>query len=265
MPRSEPADDLVLRPFALRLLSFIFLFAVPVYAPDAASFSRAEYADLRELCGEIENAAEGKPYTLVGVGSSPSAVLALFRALDRSSARQLSLSHFDHGQGGEPALAEEFVPRLFKHFDDYLPTDAEAKGKRVLVVDFVGRGLSMKALDVYLQRYLKERNRSLEVRFVALHLGIPPPLPEGTFAVHVKPQWMQSAFVSSRFGDFALRGTFDVRRQEKPKPGTGRFSELRDALHAHVAVDPAFKEPMLPNRLFPAPSSGCGATISSIP
>ena len=97
MPRSKSADDLVLKPILLRLLTAVFLLATLAYAPDRSMLSRAEYADLRDVCSEIECAADGKPYIVVGLGKSPSAFLALFRAIDRKWVRQLPLTLFDHG------------------------------------------------------------------------------------------------------------------------------------------------------------------------
>jgi len=163
-------------------------------------------------------------------------------------------------------MDEKFVPRLFKHFDDFLPTDEEVQGKRVLLLDFVARGYSMKALDGFLRRYLKERHRTMDVRFVALHSGVPPPLPDNTYGIHVKREWLQNAFVSSNFDEFAPRGHFDVRRQEKPKPGTGRYGEMVELLKSRVKNDPAFKEVRLPNRRFPLPPApSCGDTLRVAP
>lgn len=240
MPGSKPADDLVLNfvRFAVGLAAFVG--AAPAEAVSPTVLTRAEYADIRDVCVDITGAAHGRPYHVVALGKSPSAFVAFFRAIDRRLARQLPLTRFHYGDGPTAPLDEEvLVPKLFRHFDRYLPSDEEMAGKRLLVVDFTATGGTARAFDRYFRRYLKERARTLDYQFVAIHLGTPPRLPDGAYGVAARAEWLDRAFTSERFDDYALRGDFDIRKHSHPEPGSGRFEDMLETMQAHLARDAA--------------------------
>lgn len=263
MPGSKSTDDLVLK--AIGFLCVVG-WSLSVVADQPTRLSRTEFEDVRDLAADVSRASDGKPFHAVSLGKSPTLLLAYFRAADRSSASQLPLTSFRFGQGENASLDEKLVQRLFDHFDRYLPTDAELGGKRLLVMDYVDGGESAAAFDAYFRRYLRERGREVDYRFVALHTGKSPKLPENARSVEIRAAWIRRALPGSQFDDFAPRGDFDVRKHERPQSGSGNFESLVASVRAQMERDARLRPATVPAAA-PAggePSAACTIALQGV-
>lgn len=125
------------------------------------SFSDKALAELNHLCQQIIHYFPPDQYFYIGIGRSPSAIIAWLQAnYGNSAATQIPLSGFhlcpadDEGHIREPQFpSEDAAAKLFHHFDNYLRAEV-ASDRRWLVIDVVMSGNSLKSAAYALTEYL---------------------------------------------------------------------------------------------------------------
>lgn len=151
-----------MRPYFLLILLCPFIsFGMPQKKQDF-SFSDKALAELHHLCQQIIRHFPPDRYFYIGVGRSPSPIIAWLQAnYGNGAATQIPLSDFHlcriDGEGRIKSEArfpsEDAAVKLFHHFDKYLRAEV-ASDRRWLVIDTVMSGNTLKSAAYALTEYL---------------------------------------------------------------------------------------------------------------
>jgi hypothetical protein len=160
--------------------------------PPAASISADEYLGVRTIAQGVTQRATPSSHVYVGVGRSPSAVIA-FLQNQGHAAVNLPLTRANDvlekvQPPSDPRYASEldFTRRefLYDHFDAFLgPVIPELRGKKLLFIDYVVNGSFHSALTM-LSQYLQARHPEVAYE----HLGF-----SSSSALRSDWDWLDSA------------------------------------------------------------------------
>lgn len=130
----------------------------------AQVLSDAEYTELRAVVEKIEGMFQRDRYVVVGLGRSPTPIVAFLQLGDSGSAVNLPMSD---AVGFQSALLKSqgrwTREKLFDHFDRFVPSDAELRGKDVVLIDFCMTGRSLVFASSILKKYFADRRRQTKV------------------------------------------------------------------------------------------------------
>jgi hypothetical protein len=139
----------------------------------------ADYDATKAAVLELFKRFPPSQFEYVGVGKSPTPVIALIKAiLGEQRAHSLPLSNMGGfkpnglDRFGEPeAYTDSLVTRLRSHFDHFLPKPENLNGKGVVIIDFAERGDSLENSAREIGSYYAERFPTATVRLPIV--GIP--------------------------------------------------------------------------------------------
>jgi hypothetical protein len=113
----------------------------------------------------------------LGVGRSPTPIVAYFQTINPllSSTLPLSSFRFQHPypstlqaqKDQELRLKEGVLERIYEHFDRFLPQEEQLDQKRILLMDYTVTGMSLSSTLYYVRKYYEERGPSFQVDAVA--------------------------------------------------------------------------------------------------
>lgn len=124
-----------------------------------AVFNSEEYLDLKKMVTELKARFPPDQYFYVGIGRSPTAVIAFLQNLGITDAINLPISGF-YGERMKPETRTSppnwFRQILYRHFSRFLPSIVHLAGRKLLLIDFAVRGRTLTnvtdAVDVYYQQ-----------------------------------------------------------------------------------------------------------------
>lgn len=136
----------------------------------------AQYPLVRDTVFEIWERYDPKNHIFVGIGKSPTPIIALMQAISSEvEALNLPLSNirgFKPGGLNRYNYPQEYNPqlvaRLYQHFDHFLPQ--QVNGKRIIVIDFADTGETLIRSVEEIRRYYAYNNPSQVKRIIGLGL-----------------------------------------------------------------------------------------------
>lgn len=152
----------MLNPFITVILVSLF-----VCSKTQANIGFAEFLSIQNAAKNILKSFPKDEYAYIGVGRSPTPVIAYLQTESNVLAKNLPLSDFRFNiprLSGRPYLPlKDFeIIDLFKHFDQFLPNQVEMNGKtKMLLIDFIFTGSTLVSAAVHVDMYLKNRQRNL--------------------------------------------------------------------------------------------------------
>lgn len=186
-----------------------------------------DYRDMRDLSIAILRTHPPSEYYYVGIGRSPTPVMAMIQSiLGDSAGRNIPLSDMRLMRtGSEDAEAD---PALFKrHMAHFLPVSAqEIGGKKILVIDWADTGATMVHLKRELSRLMG--NRSLESRLAFEYLALTHEIGDVSEKLRghgitplVVTGKLLSIFDEHRYREFAEYDQFSIARRGGRTPSQG--------------------------------------------
>lgn len=106
--------------------------------------------DIRTMADDILNRFPPTEYAYIGVGRSPSAIMAFLKALGLEQIFNVPLT----GTRGANTLSDQDRTLLFEHFDIFAPNAARTHLRKIVLIDYVQSGKSaLKALELFKDYY----------------------------------------------------------------------------------------------------------------
>lgn len=136
--------------------------------------SNLEFYQIQKITLQITNQFPSEEYVYVGLGQSPTPILAYLKASGIEDAVNLPLSDFRSypGSANMPfpylTLFHSWEDKLFNHFNRFLPSKTELRGKKVLIIDYAQTGESLGAAKSYLSNYYESLGLNDLVTAVAI-------------------------------------------------------------------------------------------------
>ncbi|WP_392531832.1 hypothetical protein [Nostoc sp. C117] len=124
-----------------------------------------EYEQIKDLCVSILKKYPPNKYCYIGLGKSPTPVLAFLQEYG-VEASNIALSKFNPSldKNKEPKqiglgnkLTKEQYKELKHHFDRFIPQQDAIKGKKILLIDYTLSGRSLYATYAHLTKYLNDK------------------------------------------------------------------------------------------------------------
>lgn len=218
----------------LRAFSLFLLFSGAAHAAPSqllsASQSLEDYADVKQVAQELIRRYPPDQYVYVGMGRSPTSVIAMLKAvLGDGAAVNVPMSGMAGFEPSSPRYTTEAVTNLRRSFDRFIPSQTSLGGKKLVVIDFSAFGQSIPNGQRELVDYLRARNPAspTAVRAVALgHSGVLQSL---------RSRGVDGIELSTRF----WRRLFDSAYH--PVTEYGEFDPTRSALLDPEARNPSFR------------------------
>lgn len=133
-------------------------FSPPVITSDKTIPTEA-LRQIRDVADEILKRFPPQEYAYVGVGRSPSALMAFMKALGLEQIFNVPLT----GVRGANVLSEEDRELLFQHFDLFAPNSRRSHLRKVVLIDYVQSGKSaLRALELF-KNYYSNQHEKFEV------------------------------------------------------------------------------------------------------
>lgn len=207
---------------------FIQSLASPVMAGDwKNSFMYETLPMIKLVSNRIQEFCPVDQCVVVGVGRSPTPFIAQLKIRHENYAWNLPLSSFRFKMNDVNdfnILTREELEELNQHFDTYLPTEAERRGRNILLVDFAASGLSLVAAKNYLNRYFDlrfEKNPAdrPELEAFAITTQSTGPSLEPSlklFCVVERGSLLGAALTTQKFDEFAEFGSFNIIMKDRP-------------------------------------------------
>jgi len=160
----------------LKRFILIFLYSLASGA-ELNEYSLNEYEKLFKVTELITETYPPGEYLYVGVGGSPTGILAMMEYfLGVSNIAHLPLAGqgrlYDDGEGGrinqDHPLYKTFIRRLGIHFNRFLPPKAY-EGRKILLIDFISSGQGITDVRDELKSYFGRRKITAEVEALAMH------------------------------------------------------------------------------------------------
>jgi hypothetical protein len=138
----------------LLLLSLPFEMA---FAKDAGvlEISAAEFQFIERVAKNIQKSFPAEKYYYVGLGRSPTPIIAYLQ-LENLSADHLPATSVKWASRFEWFKPEE-SENIRAHFERFLPSSAELKGRKILLIDHVESGLGLKKVRSYIRGFFGEK------------------------------------------------------------------------------------------------------------
>lgn len=135
--------------------------------------------DLQKLARDLRSRYPSSEYYVVGLGRSPDALVTYLEVTEPGSAcvvpytdsiRELKGAELDaSGRGIKFAMKGSADEAALRWLDHFFPSPEVLKGRKVVVVDYAGTGLSLANGSALIELY--RRNRGLQFEHTALALG----------------------------------------------------------------------------------------------
>lgn len=249
-------------------VAFLFLFLVFLVPKGlwAYDFRTGEYEEVRNLVMEMVKRYPPSQYHYVGLGRSPTPVMALVRALGASTSN-VPLSAFRYGEKTKPDLTKEKYSQLSSHFGHYLPKKEELGSKKLLVLDNAQSGASLVAGHKYMKKFMGDQGFTGEVA----KLGFDSPQFDRTNDLYWKQNFQSKEqlslagyplidefFQNTDFDYYAEFDGFDIGavasgvKEIAKLARNDRFDDLVQSFMAKLASDPAIASAL---------PKGCGVAM----
>jgi hypothetical protein len=148
-----------MRSFFLNLLLFVLTLAG---GTDAFPF---EFEQIKSLARSIETRFPPSDYVYIGIGRSPTALIAYFQETRPQMAFNIPLSLT--GSINEGFNANELTA-LYTHLDRFMPSQAQIAGRKILLIDYVLSGRSLSLIPNFLSGYQQSRGFKNAIAVVGL-------------------------------------------------------------------------------------------------
>jgi hypothetical protein len=145
------------KPMLHRTLIFAFLLFAFVGPATAQSSFQQEVNDLEVAAKAIMTRFPQDKYFVIGIGRSPTLLMAYYSLVAPDYTAQVPLTHFKYSTAFAGPLTESEERVLFQHFDQFIPDAKLINGKQILLLDFVENGHSLIAAAKYLNKYFAEK------------------------------------------------------------------------------------------------------------
>ncbi len=139
------------------------------------SLDQEVFIKIRDLTLRILGQFPPDKYHYVGIGRSPTPIMALMEELGIEIS-QIPLTKFQYPTdsesrwnypSGEP-LGPYQLNELFEHFDKFLISPSLVGDKKLLIIDFQNQGWTLISAAEHINLYLKNRGRSTQVELLGL-------------------------------------------------------------------------------------------------
>lgn len=220
-----------------------------------ADYTPELWKEISDLVTEITHRFPPDQYYYVGVGRSPTPIIALLQELGLDALNlpltQLN-SHAANVDRRFPAGFEPLKPReqerLFEHFERFLPTPQQLKGRRILLIDYTINGFGLRNARSYLRLFAEKMRDDLRFKLLPLKgyseaesytadpgliLDIPP---EDFIPLRSKYPHLQSAMYHHLFGAVAEYRAFDIRGSEEATKSKG-YDDFRHFLRSELRLN----------------------------
>jgi hypothetical protein len=157
-------SDLVLRAV---IFFGLVIWASLALAWDNHEFSKDEIRYIREAGDSIRRIYPPDQYIYVGVGRSPTALMAYLQLKDPSSVLQLPASGLASAPPVE-SLSQGAKALIERHFSRFLPREDQLGSRQIVLIDFVGTGRSLKIIQEYVN-YIWLPHHPAKVLALAYH------------------------------------------------------------------------------------------------
>ena len=140
---------------------------------DALKAAEIDFQIAKEIVHNILTVCPPTECYYVGVGRSPTLLIAMLQTLAPESAMNFPFSAYRQAIGERILL--DYMQRsdeleLFKHFERRLPSEKVLRGRKILFLDTATYGDSLITLDMWLRKFLAERTKILPYEFYVFSL-----------------------------------------------------------------------------------------------
>lgn len=132
--------------------------------------THAEYEQIRELCAQIMAKYPPDEYLYVGLGRSPTPLIAYFQEfLGKNHALHLPIGGLNYTDAEDLWNKPSTRSLVVKHFDAFFPKPHVIKGRKLLVLDYASSGRSLQQSRKLLKNYFEVKRRTPTLRFLGLY------------------------------------------------------------------------------------------------
>ncbi len=223
------------------LVSLVFILLFGTYGA-WGQLSYREYRTIKRIGDRILSQYPPAEYLYVGVGASPTGLIAYLELVEGSRAvAQLPLSGgmaLQRAYDLDRERAASLDQILDEHFRRFL-SDSRIGGKKVLLIDFSIMGITLPFVGERLQESINRRGYTTEIRMLSLQRNpeIAETLSQRGIDSYRVSAYAFDLFMSQRFDRyrlyekfhaFKIDSLFSYRSPERPVPEI-RFSEYLEA------------------------------------
>lgn len=157
-----------------RLLTCLLFSLVLLADQSHAEIGKAEFESIQGVSNYILNKYPRDQYLYLGIGSSPTPVIAYLKTENETMVRNLPLASFRYGVSRSPEFTGAQLSRasedlLYTYMDYFIPNVSElGERKNILLIDFAFRGTTLVSAEIYLNRYLKSRGRNIQTQTLGI-------------------------------------------------------------------------------------------------
>lgn len=140
----------------------------------SSGITQGEFSQIRDIAEEVLDQFPPTEYFYVGLGRSPTPIIAYFHATGIQGARNLPLSGFrlyppsENRDHSHQTLFVFWEGKILNHFRLFLPTLEELGDKKIILIDYAQFGESLSSARAYLNKYYDGLGRGDLVQAVAL-------------------------------------------------------------------------------------------------
>ncbi len=225
----------------------LFMADPPKISLEKAIFgAQSDYSEVKTITYAIMARYPPAQYLYVGVGRSPTPLIAFMKAvLGEEAAVNVPLTTMRAIRGGPYDLAR-IERKLDIHFDQFLPEASELRGKKVLVIDFALTGRSLEETVAEIRRYFRHDGVTVN------GFGLVYANEEDPATKRLRNLQIDHLQLSRRLGDRLFERAYSTYAEfdrfpvldsvqgpyEKPQAnGSGNFQKLKEAFLKKAQAD----------------------------
>lgn len=138
----------------------------------AYDVSDQEFDEIHRVTQTIVKQFPPDKYYYLGIGRSPAPILAVLQSAIPGSASQLPLTGFNYSEKGHPespSMNSRQTAALESHFERFLPTPEQLKGRKILLIDYSRTGQTLVSAEEYITEFGFMSDRDYDIDILSLN------------------------------------------------------------------------------------------------
>ncbi len=138
-------------------------------------FSDTTFNQIQDITRLVLNQCSPPECIVVGIGRSPTPIISSLEILNPNSTLEIPLTNFRYSPNADKMndtrvgkLTPQEEEGLFQYFDDFLKRRISTKTKTIMLIDYTISGSSFFSAQLYLDKYIKNRDLKLEMKTTAI-------------------------------------------------------------------------------------------------
>ncbi len=146
-------------PWFFSIFSILTLFNISsteALEPREEYLIESSYTQIRSLTHSLVTEFPPSKHIYVGVGRSPTPLIAFLQSIDKKAAINLPLSNFRYGGSDQIEMNRESLELIHQHFEKVF-SQYKGKGKTIVFIDYIESGKTLFSVQKYYNQFKKNK------------------------------------------------------------------------------------------------------------